>query len=95
MEAARSVVERGIADIEDFLRDYEQTHRAKHCSELVHLKKWLKQLRQRQPTAAEAYASPDRLAQLRAELDSAVAEERFEDAARIRDEISAVQAKPE
>ena len=37
------------------------------------------------------YVSSDRLAQFRAELDSAIAEERFEDAARIRDEINAVR----
>jgi hypothetical protein len=91
IEAARRVVERGIAQIKEFLAEYGQTHRAKHCSELVHLERWLKKLNERQPTAAEMYASSDRLAQLRAELESAIAAERFEDAAKIRDEINAVR----
>jgi hypothetical protein len=91
IEAARGVVEHGIAQIKEFLTEYDQMHRAKHCSELVHLERWLKKLRERQPTAAEMYASSDRLAQLRAELESAIAAERFEDAARIRDEINAVR----
>jgi hypothetical protein len=90
-DAARQVVAQGISQIEEFLADYEQSQRAEQCFELIHLKSWLKELGKRQPTAAEAYASPDRLAQLRAELDVAIAEERFEDAARIRDEINAVR----
>jgi hypothetical protein len=91
IDAARQVVAHGISEIERFLADYDQTGRADQCFELVHLKKWLKELGKRKPTAAEMYVSSDRLAHLRAELDSAVAEERFEDAARIRDEISAVR----
>jgi hypothetical protein len=91
IDAARGVVEHGIKAVKDFLRDYDQMHRAKQCSELVHLEKWLKKLSERQPTAAEMYASSDRLAELRAELDTAVADERFEDAARIRDEINVVR----
>jgi hypothetical protein len=91
-DAARQVVTQGIAQIEQFLADYDQTHRAEQCFELAHLKAWLKELGKRQPSAAEMYASSDRLAQLRAELDSAIAEERFEDAARIRDEVNAVRA---
>jgi hypothetical protein len=91
IDSARQVVEHGISEIEQFLADYDQMGRADQCFELVHLKKWLKELGKRQPTAAEMYASSDRLAQLRAELDSAIAEERFEEAARIRDEINAVR----
>ncbi len=91
IDAARQVVEHGIEQIKTFLNDYDQIHRAKQCSELVHLQKWLKKLGERQPTAAELYASSDRLAQLRAELDTAIAGERFEDAARIRDEINALR----
>lgn len=91
IDAARQVVEQGIVKIEQFLTDYEQSDRADQCFELMHLKAWLKELGQRQPTAAEMYASSDRLAGLRAELDSAIAEERFEDAARVRDEINALR----
>jgi hypothetical protein len=94
IDAARPVVERGIQQIEQFLADYQQSNRAEQCPELAHLKSWLAELGKRQPTAAEMYTSAGRLAQLRAELDSAVAEERFEDAARIRDEINAVRETP-
>jgi hypothetical protein len=91
IEAARRIVQRGIEQIELFLKEYEQSHRSAQCSELAHLKSWLKELDKPQPTAAEMYTSSGRLARLRAELDTAVAEERFEDAARIRDEINAVR----
>ncbi len=91
IDAAKGVIEHGIRQIEQFLADYDQPARASQCFEIGHLRKWLKELDKRQPTAAEMYASPDRLAELRAELDSAIAEERFEDAARIRDEINAVR----
>ena len=91
MDSARRVVECGIDEIQQFLAEYGQEHRAKKCSELVYLKKWLKALEKRQQTAAEMYVSTDRMAALRAELEGAITEERFEDAARIRDEINAVR----
>jgi UvrB/UvrC motif-containing protein len=91
IDSARSVIQRGISEIRQFLVDYGQEHRAKQCSELVYLKKWLKSLGARQQTASEMYASTDRMAELRAELEGAIAAERFEDAARIRDEINAVR----
>lgn len=92
-DAAMAVIEAGIAAIEQFLVDYEQTHRKDQCFELLHLQAWLAEVRaSRRQGAAVPEHEPidrpiDRLAALRVALATAVAEERFEDAARLRDEI--------
>jgi len=85
--AARQVIEAGIKAIDQFLTEYDQQHRAEQCFELLHLRKWLTELDQHRNPAEPAEAV-DELASLRAELERAIAEERFEEAARLRDEIA-------
>ena len=84
-ETALKVIDAGIAGIRKFLGDYEQLDRADRCGELVHLEKWREQIATRQPALPPP--PPDPLDQLRADLQQAIAEERFEEAARLRNEL--------
>jgi hypothetical protein len=79
-------IEWGIDAIRDFLEDYSQTDRSDECHELANLEQWREELvlkkeraDDRQPRSAEQI--------LRQKLKEAVEAERFEEAARLRDEI--------
>lgn len=87
-DTALAVVEAGIRKIWDFLSEYHQEGRADQCAELNYLQEWRNELRKhtKQLPAPERPEEPA-LDDLRAELERAVAEERFEDAARLRDEL--------
>lgn len=85
-EAAIKAVDAGIAGIERFLEEYEQTHRAEECAELVQLRRWRKSLEGKE-NASLRKAPEGSLKHLRFLLEAAVAEERFEEAAHLRDEI--------
>ena len=93
VDAALGAIGAGIAAIERFLTDYGQEGRAEECQELTHLKRWQEELTAERPakslppgqTPAALPASP--LENLRKKLGLAVSEERYEDAARLRDEI--------
>ena len=84
---ALPAIESGIRAIWRFLEEYQQTERAETCSELNLLKRWAEEVR---TMALESGASDQRtsIQILQMKLDEAVAEERFEDAALLRDEIS-------
>ena len=84
-DAAIQVIDAGIASIERFLSDYGQTDRAERCGELTHLQSWREQIVARKP--ALPAPPPDPIDQLRADLQQAIAEENFEEAARLRDEL--------
>src|SRR5262249_5876819 len=84
-EAALRVIDAGIAGIQRFLTDYGQQEHAERCGELVHLEKWREQIAAHKPALPPP--PPDPLDQLKADLQQAVAEERFEEAARLRDEL--------
>ncbi len=84
--AALGVIDAGIANIRTFLADYDQTDNADSCAELKQLLHWREELEAQRPANLTADpASP--LERLREDLDTAVREERFEDAARLRDMI--------
>ena len=84
-EAAAKAIEAGIGGIRLFLEEYQQTEHADQCAELTHLVRWREELlAQATPRSAEP---PDLVTQLREQLAKAIEEERFEDAARLRDEI--------
>lgn len=85
IDAAIRVIEAGISAIRKFLDEYDQLDRADRCGELVHLEKWREQLSNRQPALPPP--PPDPIDQLKTDLQSAIAEERFEEAARLRDEL--------
>jgi hypothetical protein len=84
--AALGAISAGIKSIRSFLKEYDQLQNAENCSELVYLLRWREELeakdRDHSPATPE---SP--IARLQAELEQAVSEERFEDAARLRDTI--------
>lgn len=96
--AAIRVIESGIEAIHQFLKDYGQEDRATDCQELVHLEKWRDELRgeeagsPKQLTSEELPESP--LDQLKKQLEQAVTEERYEDAARVRDQIARLRDNP-
>ena len=85
--AAIGAVDAGIEAIRQFLIDYEQLHRAEDCGELQQLIHWREEIVARQAGVPRLNTTVRTVETIRAELDSAIAEERFEDAARLRDEI--------
>jgi len=101
LDAALGAINAGIEAIERFLRDYGQEGRADDCQELTHLKRWKEELSQGRPARSlppgesrpALPASP--LERLRKQLGQAVSEERYEDAARLRDEIRQLGDEPE
>jgi UvrB/uvrC motif len=95
-EAAVNVLEAGIRGIERFLADYDKQDQAAQLGELTFLQRWKEEILSTRaqpegeppkPSAASEGDKPDPAVELQQELRSAVAEERFEDAARIRDEL--------
>ncbi len=84
-EAAIQVINAGISAIQKFLSEYGQSDRADRCGELTHLERWRDQILARKP--ALPAPPPDPVDQLRSDLQQAVAEENFEEAARLRDEL--------
>lgn len=95
-DAAAGVVDAGIRGIERFLEEYNQEKRASEVGELTFLRKWREEIQtkitEQSGTAIESppgvSARPiDRVAELRAQIELAITEERFEDAALLRDEL--------
>ena len=93
LDAALKAIEAGIRGIETFLGDYQQADNADQCQELTQLREWhdevaanvVKRLPPREPRPLSE--PPDPVDLLRRELAEAIADERYEDAARLRDEI--------
>jgi hypothetical protein len=90
---AMRVIEAGIEAIRDFLEEYRQGHRAEDCAELVSLERWREEILNREEEAAAARPK-SKIQLLRQKLDQAVAEEEFEEAARLRDEIHRMAELP-
>ncbi|MBI3836301.1 MAG: UvrB/UvrC motif-containing protein [Planctomycetia bacterium] len=84
--AALGAVDAAIESIRGFLGEYEQTHNAENCSELVYLLRWRDEIASKKTGRSDGEPY-NPLTRLQAELDQAVSEERFEDAARLRDTI--------
>lgn len=85
---AVEALEEGIDRISEFLRDYQLADKADEYPELIHLRNWredlLATLEDQQGDSDDA---EDRLPLLQRRLERAVNEERFEEAAQLRDEI--------
>lgn len=79
-------VEAGIDAIRDFLDEYGQSERADQCVELLDLEHWRDALRVQQAELGSGDAQ-DAVEVLRRQLQQAVAQEAFEEAARLRDQI--------
>lgn len=79
-------IDGGIDAIREFLDDYDQSHRAEECVELVSLERWREEiLNKEQHAAASRPKSPVQM--LRQKLEAAIAAEEFEEAAKLRDQI--------
>jgi hypothetical protein len=101
-DAAAGVVDAGIRGIERFLEEYDQVKRASEVGELVFLRNWKKEIQSKieslNETVVEAprelpSTPSSRAAGLRTQIELAIAEERFEDAARIRDELKRLETE--
>lgn len=84
-DSALQAIDAGINGIEAFLTEYSQEHRQKTCPELSQLKRWREEVELERDSQTDALTK--RVEFLRRELDRAVRDERFEIAARLRDEI--------
>jgi hypothetical protein len=83
---ALRAIDSGIELLREFLDTYDQSERSEQCAELVNLEQWREEVlvAAHQAGQAEPYSSVEIL---RRRLSEAVAEERFEDAAALRDQI--------
>ena len=94
-DAVANVLDAGIRGIERFLEEYNQVDQAANVGELTFLRRWKEEIaakieQEGGATEASAVLTPtpaDRAADLRAQIESAVVEERYEDAAMLRDEL--------
>jgi hypothetical protein len=103
-DAAAGVLDAGIRGIERFLEEYNQTERASQVGELRFLQQWKEEiLAQRDRHGGTALAGPtepitdkasDSIAELREQLRAAIVHERYEDAARLRDQLEQAQRRP-
>jgi hypothetical protein len=91
-EAAAKAIEAGIGGIRLFLEEYHQSEHADQCAELTHLVRWRDELLAQAPP--RPVEPPDLVTQLREQLAKAIEDERFEDAAGLRDEIRRQQQSP-
>jgi len=84
--AALGAIDAAIESIRGFLREYDQLHNAENCSELEYLLRWREEIAAK--VTGDSREEPyNPLTRLQTELELAVSEERFEDAARLRDTI--------
>jgi hypothetical protein len=95
-DAAAGVVDAGIRGIERFLEEYNQVEQAPKVGELVFLRRWKEEIAAKikardgevpEPTATLTPDPVDRAAELRAKIELAIVEERYEEAAMFRDEL--------
>jgi hypothetical protein len=103
-EAAVNVLDAGIRGIERFLADYNQMEKASQVGELAFLQRWRQEILEKNPPRALAgpeastepavAAPPDPLKQAREELARAIQEERYEDAAHLRDNLRRLENPP-
>jgi hypothetical protein len=85
--AALRAIDAGIEAIRQFLIDYDQLSRADQCAELQQLVQWREQVMTRNSGLPKITTNVRTLDTIRAELEAAIEEERFEDAAMLRDEL--------
>lgn len=86
-EAALRAIQVGIDGIRAHLAEYGQSEQADQCAELVQLEKLYAHIAAQHAPGAEPDPRAERMQELQRALDQAIAQEAFEDAARLRDEI--------
>jgi hypothetical protein len=103
-DAAAGVVDAGIRGIERFLEEYNQVKRAGEVGELTFLRKWRKEIQTKinslddsakSATSVDEPSPVDRVADIRSQIELAILEERFEDAAFLRDELKRMESQPQ
>lgn len=105
-EAAVNVLDAGIRGIERFLADYNQQEKASQVGELAFLERWKREILEKTTPTEKQSTDPasestvvadqpqDPLDRLRADLERAIGEERYEDAVRLRDEFDRLEDPP-
>ncbi len=98
-DASIAAIDAGIRNIEQFLRNYGQESKAEHCGELTFLKKWRLEVARHLESGSEngnstADSPIDPVTALHEQLATAIAEESYEEAARIRDQIRQMDDPP-
>jgi hypothetical protein len=97
-EAAFGAIDAAITGIRSFLKEYGQADDEESCSELKMLVQWKEHLEHRKTDDANKTYRPPEPRQLvddlRDQLQTAIEEERFEEAARLRDQIRQVSRGP-
>ena len=97
-EAAANVVDAGIRGIERFLEEYDQLENAGRVGELIYLRRWKKEIIAKSGKLPDEELEPeeadDPLLQLEEQLEQAISEEKYEEAARLRDEIARLKDPP-
>jgi hypothetical protein len=97
-DAAAGVLDAGIRGIERFLEEYNQMAQASQVGELTFLRRWKEEILTKikpDEGPTETAAVPvlvDRAAELRSQIEVAIVEERYEDAAMLRDELKRLQS---
>ena len=91
LPTAITAIDAGIREIRQFLDEYGQAERAEECGELVQLTRWRDELAEKSPAALPSPAT-DGVSGLRRRLAEAVRDERYEEAAQLRDELRRTSA---
>jgi hypothetical protein len=93
-DAGLQWIDAGIEGIREFLDEYNQSHRAEECVELVSLERWRDEILSKEERAVAARPK-SAIELLRRDLEAAIAAEEFEEAARLRDQIRKLSELPE
>jgi hypothetical protein len=80
---ALAIIRKGLRDLKSFFRRFNQEEAYKHANEVRVLKRFGREISAKLPV--------DPVRKLKGELDKAVKEERYEDAARMRDELGRLE----
>jgi len=92
-DAAINVIDAGIRGLQEFLSDYGQEDSSDRLGELAFLRRWRREVLGKSGAELddEDGDSVDPVESLREELEQAIAEERYEDAADLRDQLSRME----
>jgi hypothetical protein len=100
-DAAAGVLDAGIRGIERFLEEYNQVAQASRVGELTFLRRWkeeiLTKIGNSNTATTDSPVTPklvDRAAELQTQIELAIVEERYEDAAMLRDELKRLRSGP-
>ncbi len=99
IEAAIGAIDAGIRGIEAFLEEYGQADKAGQLGELVFLKRWRKELTKQSNNDSNESSQGDEseddpVDKLTKQLEVAIDEERYEEAAALRDELRRLEEPP-